>query len=539
MSIFSIGLSGLNSAQIALNTTSNNISNVYTPGYNRELTLFEENGKQGGTRVSDVQRQFDQFIATQLNSARSATASLENYQSQVSQIDNLLADTESGLAPIMQDFFASLQDLAANPSDPASRQGVLGNADTLTAQFRSLDRYLGDMQSGIAGEVESEVIQINNTVEQIAGLNKEIILARARSGEAPNSLLNQRDQLISELGERIDVSVNIQEGSYNVSVGNGQPLVAGTQSYSLGTMASNADPTRTVVAYTDSAGNQLELPEDTFSDGALGGLLNFRRETLDSVQNGIGQLAATLAMAFNEKHEAGTDLNGDPGQAMFSVGTPQVNTHEGNTGTAVMSAELTDHLGLTGEDYRLEVTDAGAEEFLVSRLDGSNASTMTLNGAGELQFAGMTITIDDPALLTNGDSFQVLPTRSAAGELESLIEDTSLIAAGISGASGDNQNALALQSLQDTKAVGGSATFSQSYAGLVGEVGNRTNIVQVNLEAQQSLREQIYMVQQSESGVNLDEEAANLIRYQQFYQANAKVIEIGSTLMDTILGMTR
>ena len=105
------------------------------------------------------------------------------------------------------------------------------------------------------------------------------------------------------------------------------------------------------------------------------------------------------------------------------------------------------------------------------------------------------------------------------------------------GGSGDNENALALQDLQEGLLVGGGATLSGAYASMVGDVGNRTNIVQVNLDAQQGLTEQLEAVQQSDSGVNLDEEAANLIRYQQFYQANAKVIQTGSTIMDAVLGL--
>ena len=537
MSIFSIGLSGLNSAQIALHTTSNNISNVYTPGYNRELTLFEENKTGGGARISDVQRQYDYFIATQLNSARSGAAALSSYQTQISQIDNLLADAEAGLSPIMQSFFSALQDLSANPADPAARQGVIGTADTLTAQFRSLDRYLADIQEGIATQINSEVTQINNVVGQIAKLNEDITLAKARNGDAPNALLNQRDQLVAELGERINVSVHIQGSSYNITVGNGQPLVAGTQSYTLGSMRSSADPSRIVVGYTDSAGNDVELSEGTFTKGTLGGLMSFRSESLDKVQNHIGHLAASLALAFNEQHEAGTDLVGDPGTAFFSVPSPHVNTHERNNGTAIMTADFADHLQLEGEDYRLVVSDAATGEFLVSRLDGSESFNAVLDGANQLNFAGLQITIDDPALLADGDSYQVLPTRKAAGSIENLIQDTGRIAAGFSGESGDNENALALQALQDARVVGGTSTLSQSYASLVGEVGNRTNIVQVNLQAQQSLTEQIHMVQQSESGVNLDEEAANLIRFQQYYQANAKVIEVGASLFDTLLGL--
>lgn len=537
MSIFSIGVSGLNSAQIALHTTSNNVSNVYTPGYNREITLLSENVVGGGSRVIDVQRQFDYFVSTQLNRATSASSALHSYQAQISQIDNLLADTDAGLAPIMENFFSSLQDLAATPSDPAARQGVIGTADSLTAQLRALDRYLGDLQSGVNSQIDSEVTQINNIISQVATLNHEISIARARNGEAPNTLLNQRDQLVTDLSARIDTSLVVQNGSYSITVANGQPLVAGTQAYSLSSMASAADPTRIVVGYIDSAGNEVELAETTFGGGALGGLMSFRSETLDNVENKIGQLAVSLAMGFNAQHEAGVDLNDDPGTAFFSVGVPTVYGNANNAGSAVLTGVFDDHLGLTGADYSLRVSDAATREFLISRRDGSGAFTATLDGANQLSFAGMVLTIDDPAQLVDGDRFQVQPTRAGAGDIRNLISDTGMIAAGQSGASGDNRNALALQDLQDSKLFGGNASLSQSYAALVGEVGNKTNIVQVNQAAQQSLFEQIRMVQQSESGVNLDEEAANLIRYQQFYQANAKVIEIGATVLDTILGL--
>lgn len=283
MSMFSIGLSGLNAAQNALNTTSNNISNVYTPGYNRELTLLgEQQSAGGGVQVNDIQRQFDHYVADQLNAAGSKSSALQSYQTQVSQIDNLLADQDAGLAPLMQDFFSSLEDLASSPSDPAARQGVIGAADTLSAQFRSFDGYLRDMQSGIDSNIRDEITQINNSADQIANLNREIALAKAKTGKAPNGLLNQRDQLVAELNERVDVRLTIQEsGTYNLSIGNGQPIVAGTRSFSLEAMSSSADPTRTVVGYNDSAGNQVELDEDAITGGALGGLLTFRSETLE------------------------------------------------------------------------------------------------------------------------------------------------------------------------------------------------------------------------------------------------------------------
>ncbi|ATJ84679.1 flagellar hook-associated protein FlgK [Halomonas beimenensis] len=550
MSIFSTGLSGLNAAQNALATTSNNISNVFTPGYNREVTLLAESSTgTGGVQVEDVQRQFNQYVASQLNAATSKTSALETYRNQVEQIDSLLADRDAGLAPLMQGFFSSLEDLASAPSDPAARQGVLGTADTLSAQFRSFDGYLQDMQEGINGQIRDEVTQINNTTEQLAGINREIALARARNGEAPNGLLNQRDQLVHELSERMDLRLNVQDGkSYNISLPNGQPLVMGDRRFKLETMDAPNDPQRTVLGYRDSGGNLEALDEDTVTGGTLGGLMAFRAETLDKTQNQIGQMAVSLAVAVNAQHAAGVDLEGNPGEAFFTVGEPRAFTHEGNQGTAEIASVAFDaaNVGeLQASDYTVRVAavpTAAATDFEVVRKDSAQALDPTDvdydAAAGTLSFGGMTVTFDDTANLAANDRFEVQPVRRAAAELEGALDDLDKIAAaGSGGGAGNNENALALQDLQQQSIVGGSASLSGAYGAMVSDVGNRTNIVQVNMEAQQGLSEQLRAAQQAESGVNLDEEAANLIRYQQYYQANAKVIETGRTVIDTVLGL--
>ena len=538
MSLFSIGLSGLNAAQNALYATSNNISNVYTPGYNRELVLLGERGVGNGVQVNDIQRQFDQYVAGQLNQSTSNASALQAYETQVSQIDNLLADQEAGLAPLIQNFFSSLEDLAGAPSDPSSRQGVIGSADTLSAQFRSFQQYLDDMQNGINGQISDEITQINNTAEQIANLNREIALAKAKQGEAPNALLNQRDQLVAELSERIDVKLSVQEsGTYNLSIGNGQPLVAGTRSFELEAVESKTDPSRLVVGYHDSAGNLVELKSKNIQGGSLGGLLNFREETLDKTQNELGRLAVSLAQAFNEQHRDGVDLNGDAGGDLFAIGSPRLYSHADNTGTATLSVAFGDAEGLTTSDYTVTVVDPATGEFAITRNDNGETVNAILDANNQLSFGGVVVTIDDPAQLAANDRFEVQPTRYAAGGMEMLIRDTAEIAAGSAAGSGNNENALALQELQNQSLVSGNATFSQAYASLVGDVGNRTNIVKVNLAAQQGLQEQLSAVQQSVSGVDLNEEAANLIRFQQYFQANAKVIEVGSTVLDSILGL--
>lgn len=633
MSIYSIGLSGLNAAQNALNTTSNNISNVYTPGYNRELVILGEGRGDGGVRVNDIQRQFNQYVASQLNAATSSSSALAAYQGQVSQIDNLLADREAGLAPLMQNFFSALEDLAGAPSDPAARQGVLGTADTLTAQFRAFDGYLQDMQSGINGQIRDEVTQINNTTEQLATLNREIALARARTGEAPNGLLNQRDQLVAELSERMDVRLNIQDGkTYNISLPNGQPLVAGTNQFKLEVMPAPNDPQRMIIGYNDSGNTLVALREDAIKGGTLGGLMTFRAETLDKTQNQIGQLAVSLAVGFNEQHRLGQDLNGEQGLDLFAIGQPQAYANDRNNGGAeIFSVRFGDLGNLRATDYTVRVNDAGSPPaFEVVRKDNGELVGADFDpDTNELSFGGVVIGFDGGGF-QNGDRFEVQPVRRAASGMQSQIRDLDKLAAAsfvqadgdmaigrlsaapgslqtidsdgfelilagngelsfdegagvpvllngvamnngdplevgdtltVGGVSftvralpadgdetsltlstappgtGNNRNALALQGLQDEALVADRASLSQAYAGLVSDVGNRTNIVQVNLEARQGLTDQLKAVQQSESGVNLDEEAANLLRYQQFYAANARVIDTASTIFDTILGL--
>lgn len=548
MSIFSIGVSGLNAAQIALATAGKNITNVYTPGYNREITLLGEGLAGNGVEVKNIQRQFNQFVASQYNSALSGQTALNVYQTQISQIDNLLADSKAGLAPLMQSFFSSLQDLAASPSDPAARQGLIGTADTLSGQFRAFDSYLNDLQKNVNGQIGDVVFQVNNLAEQMANLNREITLAKARTGQAPNDLLNQRDHTVTELSKLIDVELTIQDGgTYNLSIGNGQQLVAGERSFSLQAMASSSDPSRIVVGFKDGAGNVREMNEASFTGGELGGLMTFRRETLDKTQNQLGQMAVSFALVFNQQHTQGVDINGDAGKAMFGIGSPTAYANRNNAvgGAQINQTQYTDGSQLLATDYTLRVTgvDAGGNPtFRAIRKDSGQAldpAPVFDSADGSVSFGGMKLSFDGAAF-NESDSYEIQPVRRGAGQITNEIHDTGLIAAGeAGGGTGDNRNALALQNLQQAKLVGGNATLSQAYASLVGDVGNRANVVAANAKAQDGLAEQLGALQQGTSGVNLDEEAANLLRFQQYYQASAKIIEVGASVLDTILGINR
>lgn len=534
MSIFAIGMSGLNAAQQGLQAASNNVSNVNTPGYTREVVQFGENRNGNGVRTLGVERQFNQFINSQLDSAKSSYASLETYESQINQIDNLLSDDSAGLAPMMQQFFSSLGEMASSPADPAARNGVLGAASTMAAQFRSYDEYLQGMQSSLNDQIQAEVENINAMTGQIAELNREITLAQTGGTNAPNTLLNERDRLISELNESVDVRVSQQDsGFYNISTANGQSLVSGSQAQELVAHEDPADPTRTTVGYRDSAGNLQSMPEESIEQGALGGMLAFRNEALDRVQGQLGQLAVSLGHAFNEQHQAGITLAGEAGGDLFELGEPRSFSHSENTSEASLTPAVTDAEALQPSKYAVRFD---GDSYQVTQLNNGQSVEANFNPTdATLSFGGMTVGIEgEPAA---GDQFQVQPVHGVLNDFDVAIDDVTDLAAGQSNATGDNQNALALQDLQEQGVVGGNATFSQAYSSIVGDTGTRIRVVQTNLNAQEGLRDQLEQLQQAESGVNLDEEAANLMRFQQYYQANARVIEAGSMMLDTLLSI--
>ena len=213
---------------ILLATNSNNIANVYTPGYSRETV--ELSGGPGaspvsGVSVSSISRQTDASLA-QLDSALSASAGLETREANLSQIHNLLADEEAGLAPLMEQFFAAIEGVASQPGDPAARESMLGTAESLAGQLNAFAGYLDEMDAGVNAESAMWSVDINNATTQIASLNEQISMTRARTGEEPLGLLDQRDQAVTELQSLVGVDVQEQDGRLSISL-NGQLLVNG------------------------------------------------------------------------------------------------------------------------------------------------------------------------------------------------------------------------------------------------------------------------------------------------------------------------
>lgn len=555
MSIFNVAITGLNAAQIGIQTASHNISNASTPGYNRQqivqstnTPMFTGAGFIGqGTNVETVRRLYSQHLDAQVLAASSGAAEMDGYLAQISQLDNLLADPEAGLSPTLAGFFAAVQELTANPASLPARQALLSAGQTLVARFQAIDQRMDEIRAGVNAQITSEVGSINAYAAQIAEINQRIALAQAAGPNQPaNDLLDQRDQLIAELNTKVRATTITQsDGSYSVFIGNGQPLVVGTQAYALQAVGDPNDPQRITVAVQAPGGGSVLLPETMLTGGSLGGLLKFRSESLDAAQDALGQIALKLASDFNAQHRLGQDLNGALGGDFFdtsrfdplkprasalvlAIADPRAiaaaapirtSAALANTGTATIDAGTVNpppppHANLS-DTVRIVFTAPGTFDVI----DDTTATTLA---SGVAYVPGQAISYNGWIVHLTGNA--------AAGDVFSIEPNTN-------GAA-DNRNGMLLAALQTANTMaGGTATYQSAYSAIVAQVGNKTREVQIAGQAQQSLLAQAKSARDQASGVNLDEEAANLLRYQQAYQAAAKVIGIASTLFDAILAL--
>ncbi|MEL7449318.1 MAG: flagellar hook-associated protein FlgK [Pseudomonadota bacterium] len=626
--LLSTGVSGLLAFRAALDATGHNIANVNTPGYSRQsvnissrLPVATDGPLIGsGVQVDNVQRTFNEFLAGEVRLSMSSFGRMNSFAALANRVDSLVADTTSGVGPGLQDMFDSIQAVADDPASLPARDALLGSAEALTERFRGLSSSYDQLESEVNDRVRDSVSTINGIATAIADLNGRIALARGvNANQEPNELLDQRELLIQELSGMIALTTNEQtDGSINIFIGNGQTLVIGSQNAELGTVPNQFDPTSLDVVYQGGGGTDSPITTSLVG-GALGGLLDFRREMLDPARNELGRIATAMSLTFNELQAGGMDLNGLPGTDMFSVEGPRILGSSQNTGAGVVDVTISDLNDLTLSDYTLLYD--GANHILV---DSQSGQAVPMGGSGTAldpyTADGLEIVVSGMAA---GDQFRIEPTVAAASSLAMTLEDPSEFAAALpirteadgantgsgiisagtvvdgsdpnlqttsvieftgpntysingagafaytdgdpitingaeftisgtpdvgdtftleanTGGFGDNRNALAMGELSVAGVLDGGRTGMQdAYGQLVARVGSSTRQINAGLEASSMLLNNAQELQAGTSGVNLDEEAARMIQYQQSYQAAAQIINVADTLFQTLISSFR
>lgn len=428
-SLIDIARTGLQVSQYQLSTTGNNISNANTPGYSRQqvnvTTQAELNTGGGylgsGAQAVNIERIANQFVTEQVWSNSSAFNQVDIYSNKLSQLDNLLATESSGLSTTFNDFYSSMATAADDPSSLPARESVLSQLNIMTQRFNSLDTTIENMYQTMDAELSSFSGQINILANGIATLNQQI-LENTQAGSAPNSLLDQRDEMVRALSELVTVNVVTQgDGAVNIYIGNGQGLVVSDSVNSLSVVAGQAGSDSAELVF-DNGRNQSVVTDD-ITGGKMGGLLDYRKNVLDPVRNELGQLAITFADSMNTLQAGGLDLSGHYGGNIFvdindrsaTLARVAYSSQNSSPRDRVVSVEITDTDLLTAEDFSLKLNGARPDTYELSSSDGTILQTGSLSEQRpfEIEYQGIRINLES-GNFSQGDEFTIMPVRTGA-----------------------------------------------------------------------------------------------------------------------------
>jgi flagellar hook-associated protein 1 FlgK len=676
MSLLNVGISALTTNQKLLQVTGNNISNAGVESYSRQRAEVSTRPEQllggsyqgTGNIVDNISRVVDQFLITQIQLDTSSRSSLEAFARNMEQVDGLLSDDFSGLSAILSEFFAAIESSAQDPTSEPARQVVITQAESLALKINNLSDRVEQQLNFVDGQLRALSSQATTLAKGIASLNEGIADQVARGGGAqPNQLLDQRDEMLRQLAEIVNISTVKDGNDLNVFIGNGLPLVTGFKALALDTQQ-GVDGVNIMLVGRGSVSQRVT---HLMSGGEMGGLLDFR-EVGGDLLNVIGRIGIGLADSVNQQNALGIDLDGNAGGTIFrdvNAGTiPQSRIIADGDNSAPtlqnMAINITDVGQLTTSDYRLSVVDndgAAPLDYRILRVS-DNATTIVngIAGAQSIAIDGFSIDISSAtqANLALNDQFRIRPTRAggadttvditrqqelaysvpvvtdakignngtgviSSGEMLAIVDDSALAltpanpiyqSAGVLAApvliqfttatdytvyetsdpfnpavlfsgtiipgqkneifgsqgtdpnfigfqvtidgapqvndeftidfnqngSSDNRNAAALSGIRAQNILDGNSTnFENSYGRLIERIGTQTAQAKVGRDASESLLFQSQASRDSMAGVNLDEEAANLIKFEQAYNASAQLITVARQIFDTLLSSLR
>src|SRR5712691_4829932 len=440
-------LSGLIAEQGALETTTNNVANVTTPGYSREQPVLVSGDPVvidpltfgTGVTLRSVESIRDTILESRIQQETQTQGQFGSLASALQQTQVNFTSNTGDIGTAISNFFDSINQLSTNPADLSLRQGVLTAAGNLAASFNTAANNLTQQRGNLDLSVVQTVGQINRFTQQIAKLNGQIATLQ-NVGENAGTFIDQRTQLIDQLSSLVDVSVIPSDNTITLTTANGTSLVAGQQSFQLQTQTDS-------LGLHDIYAQGVDITSKIVA-GQLGGTVQARDQRIPGIQAQLDALAAGLANAVNAVQVGGSDLNGVQGTNLFNP------------------------------------------------------------PAGVGAAASLSVAITDPAL----------------------------IAASSDGSAGSNGNAEVMYALRNQAVVAGQSP-TDYYSGVVFNVGNGTANAAAEESASALVLQQLNDQRSSVSGVSLDQEAANMVRYQQAYSASAQVISTINSMMQTVINM--
>lgn len=651
--LMGIGLRAMVANYAALQTTGHNIANASVQGYSRQQAelatatgQFTGAGFFGkGVDVQTVTRSHNAYLTREAASARSLSAMDTARHDALQDLEAVFPLGETGVGYAAAQFLNAAVDVASRPSDMAARQVMLARATEAAGRFSSAGGQLDDIQANLGEQLSAAVQAVNGITRNIADVNERLASLKGL-GQPANDLLDERDRLVSQLSEYVQVStVAADDGTLGIFIAGGQRLVLGNEASALSAKPDPEDSSRTALVL-DDAGRQRVLGYDTLGGGSIAGMLKFQNEDLVAARTQLGQMATAFASAVNAQQGFGVDMSDPPsaGGPIFELGPPQVLPNSANqrdsTGNYVgqVTLSITDASQLLASEYELRADPAGtAGSWQLTRRSDGLVRTVASGDTVD----GFRIDVATP-LPASTDRFLLQPVSRAASEMQQVLNDPRGIAASsplsasfgannkgtatlgslnmvssslnaeqtasitFTSDTGDyswelrdrvsntvlssgtatwtagnpialngfelkldgvprngdqinvsrtlypsinNGNALAMVGLRDRELVGlgvqsngqlgGGQTLSEAYAAVMSDIGVRVQGARVSADVSAQVASQAEQVRAAASGVNLDEEAARLLSFQQSYQAAAKVLQVAQSIFDTLLETAR
>ena len=535
--LLNIGAQATQLYKSALTTVSNNIANLNTEGYSRQSLDISANTMipigntylGTGSTLNQITRAYNGFVETNL---RDTSSDLYNQQPVIdygNRVIDIFGSPTSGLTSSLDRFYEASATLSTDPASVPQRNIFLTEAESLASSFQSLSGHLDDIDQESQLDINLQLSTLNNLTQQLVEVNAQ--LARKPSlDQQPPELLDQRDNLLRELSELVKIDVN-ERASGGVEVrldsSTGTVLVNQLTSAKFTASFSENDPGATKI-FANVHGSSSETLSVT--GGLLGGLINFRSQILAPAVTALDHLAVTVNAEINAIQTTGVDLNGERGTALFEI--------DPNTGGAAgFNIILTDpskvaaagllrmtngdaNTGSASLDYLAIPTGAATPAVTLTYDDVAGTFTDSSGGVYTPDVKGLfsvgAITFELRGVPATGDTFEIGLNTNAAG---------------------DNRNMALMVQLQNKSVMPNGNSISAGYAEIVNGAGNRVSLAVISQDAMQAIYDQAIQAKGMVSGVNLDQEASDLIRFQQAYQASAQIIKTASELFDAILAV--
>lgn len=548
MDMLRIGLSSLLTTQNSMTVASNNIANSNTEGYARQKMIVGQPSSINiggvyygqGVYASDVERIGSEYLETSLRNSKASHQFYESYYDLGVEIDKMLSDQDTGLDKSFQTLFTAIGDLANNPTSEATRGVVLDSFTALGGKFESIAHVLQLNRDTVDSDLVAFTDRLNTLAGDLVSINEGLKDSKAKTGEFAAQLVDERYRVLSDMAELADMQVFYDEdGMASVYLGDGMALVANNKVSPI-----EARPNGFSDGEYEVYLRGVEV-SDQIGGGKIGASLKYRTEVLNSSENQIGRLALGFSQMMNLKHQNGYTPSGVAGGNILADFSSLAQSHTGNAGTGVLTVSFDTGAVPATQEANMQALEARAYEIVdnggVYDVYDADSGEVLLTGAGasftleglDFNLAGATVP---------GDSFKISPMAKAIENYQVLITDTQDIANSQDplGSISDNRNTLDLYDVQDLKFLNnGLDSLQGGYSTLVAGLGSEVASAEASMYTASALFDQAQLNRDTESGVNVEEEAANILALQQHYSAAAKVIAAAQSIFDDLINAVR